>query len=1321
MNKRIYFVLIALVSLIAASVRAAPKRIAILSLHNEGEFIAAARAFSGVLAVDCFATGSSHVATVQGKDFSDYDLVFVEGGGNQFLYLIDTLERAKARTRVFVFGTTLVTGNLPAGEHPDIPVYWENISAENARRLLAYLGAKFLSLPLEVDPPIVFPDQAFYHPDAPEVFANQEAFLTWYRKPDVQKPHRLFDPDRPSLAIAFRRQSYTKRNLAVIDALVREIEQQGANAIPLMSNGGVAFAPHLLRDGQPLVDAVIFTGLRLNYFDYEKGLAQARALGVPLLWAPNHFRFTPEEFAKDSGGMAPAMTSSAIFAERDGLIEPIVISGRRTAGGPNDEASEPIPEQIRWRVARALAWAALRRTPNGEKRLVLTFHSEGGGKSNAGSDPDAYLDAQASISKLLRALETEGYDVGIAPLPDRDTLARAMAECAGNVGNWAPAELQRRVGAGDVVTIPEATYSGWFRSLPAARQEEVERVWGPPPGNIMVATDRDGTRHLVLPRLQFGKFSVMPHPDWGYLQNDAVLLSSGALPPHHQYIAFFLWMQREARAHAWISLFSNLSLMPGKMEGPSHDEWPSLLVGALPNLSPTPLQANGAPGNKRRTHAVAIGFMPNVVPAGLYGDTLELSAKLARWRDEPAGALRDELAQGLRDESQRLQLGAVLGIDPSQAPMPDLVRELESYLGELRREHMPAGSHIFGEVPPEETIAEMTAAMVGGPLKEAVAGIDPEPTRTLALVRRAIASDGSVEAAQREILGESYARLSPLLEQARDYAERIRRSTHELTALIDGLSGRYISPGPIDDPIRNPDTLPSGRVTYQFDPAAMPTREAWKTGVKLADDLITQYRTQHGDYPQKVGFVLWSGESALNHGVGEAQILHLLGVKPVWNARGIVINVEVVPTTVLGRPRIDVLVTTSGTYRDHFLDKIHLIDKAVRLAAAQTEADNRVAAQSSKVRAAVLAEGGDPAEAKKLADQRVYSSALGAYSPGVQFLATSGDGWKGGESQLAELYARRMSHAYGAGVNGEFNRAAFNANLQGVEAASISRSSHVYGTLEHPMVAAYLGGLSLAVRQQTGRATELFVADVRASDGVKSESLARFFSRELRSRYFNPDWIKRMMAQGYDGARYMEGLAENLTLWDATTPDLVTDAHWREVRDTYIDDRLQLGLTHYLEEHNPYARQAILATLVENAERGYWHPSPEELARLTRQLAESIVEHGPACKAEICNNPSLVDEVGKALDAAPDLAGLAKDFRASMASMKATAGAAAPAVALDNPPITGQVMEEVAHPTAAATVSHARVLGIGAVVAWVIFLLGCLRGAFSGGKEDWRD
>lgn len=1322
---------------LASAPGAAPKRIAVLSLHNERAFTTAAAAFPGVLAVDYFATDGAGLAPAQQLDFRRYDLVFVEGGGNQFLYLLDTIERAKRETKVFVFNTTLATGNLPAAEHPAVARYWENISPENARGLLAYLGARFLGLPLEVPAPVEFLDQAFYHPDAPRAFATTDEFLAWYRATDAARPHRVYDPARPSLALIFHRQDYTKRNLAVIDALVREVERQGANAFPLMAKGGVNFSPLLGADGRPLVDAAILAVLRLNYFDYAAGLAQARALGVPLLWAPHHWRLTAEAFAADAGGLAPALTSQAIFAERDGLIEPIVVSARRAADGPNDDDKTPLPAQIRWRVSRALAWAALRRLPNAEKNLVLTFHSEGGGKSGAGSDPDNYLDAQASIAKLLPALRAAGYDVGSGPLPDRDTLAHAMAERIGNVGNWAPAELARRVAAGDAVTIPEETYLAWFRSLPPARQQEVEQVWGPPPGKIMVVADERGRRQLVLPRLQFGRFSLMPHPDWGYLQDTAVLTSRGALPPHHQYIAFFLWMQREARAHAWISLFTNLSLMPGKMEGPAADEWPSLLVGDIPNLSPTPLQANGGVGNKRRTQAVAIGFMPHIVPAALYGDALELSARLARWRSQSDGAVRDETGRGLRDEAVRLKLATVLGLDPASAPLPRLADELDRYLAELRREHMTSGTHIFGEAPPENVVAEIATSMVGAPLRDALAktAAAADPDQPLALVRATLAAGATTDAAQTRVLGRVHAELTPLLAQAQDYAARLRACPNELTALLDALSGRYLAPGPIDDPIRNPDSLPSGRVTYQFDPAAMPSREAWTVGVKLADDLLAQYRAKHGDWPQKVGFVLWSGESALNHGVNEAQILHLLGVRPVWNQRGAVIDVALVPAAELGRPRIDVFVTTSGTYRDHFLEKIRLIDKAVRLAAAQREADNRVAAQAALIRAAVLASGVDAAQADQLAGARVYSEAPGAYSPSVQFLAESGDGWTGGAKQMAELYSSRLAHTYGEKGGGEFNRAAFDANLRGVEAASFSRSSNVYGLLDHPMVAAYFGGLALAVREQTGRATELFIADVRAADSQRTETLDRTLSRELRSRYFNPEWIRRMMAQGYDGARYMEGLAKNLSLWEATTPDLVTEEHWREIHDTYVNDKLKLGLDAYFAQHNPHARQALLATLLENAERGAWHPSAEERAQLTQKFAESVVAHGPACEAGICRNRALTDAVAAALQAAPGTAPLAGRFQAALAAMTAPAtpppagtaepnaaarpSAAAPANApapsasatAASPEVTGRVMETKTPSVPPPPSVSPRTLLVIAALAFALFAAGWWRGA----------
>lgn len=273
--------------------------------------------------------------------------------------------------------------------------------------------------------------------------------------------------------------------------------------------------------------------------DRDAALTEARRLGVPHLGGMNHNGMTETEFDASSTGLHPTLTAAVVNAEREGRFEPMVISGKGARIGDRHLIA-PFAQQIEWRVDRALAWARLRRAPNAEKRVFFTYWSQGGGKANVGGDPDDFLDVPATLVRLLGQLRARGYDVGSDPLPDRDALAKRMAVQASNVGTWAPGELAARVARNHVALLPEATYLRWYDALPAMRRAEIEEMWGPPPGKVMVHTDGDGQRFLVIPTITFGKTLIAPHPDWGYLQDQKALMSTGALPPHHQYLAFFL-------------------------------------------------------------------------------------------------------------------------------------------------------------------------------------------------------------------------------------------------------------------------------------------------------------------------------------------------------------------------------------------------------------------------------------------------------------------------------------------------------------------------------------------------------------------------------------------------------------------------------------------------------------------------------------------------------------------------------------------------------------------------------------------------------------
>lgn len=1221
-------------------------RIAVISIELAQQptlMRAAAARQADAFAIDLYGLGGGQLPSIDEADLSSYDLVVVEGVGPRLAQYRARFDAAAKHTRVLVInGDEWLRGNVAASDVPQALAYWRNATVENYTRLFDYLGVLLLDMPRQAEPPVEYPDRAFYHPAHAGIFPDFPGYLTWMRG------HLPNADTRPRVGIVFYRSLALGENTAVIDALINETERQGGLPVPLWRSDSHDSLRYLRdADGKSVVDVLILCASQIDYTAHRAGVDEARALGVAVLGCTTDYTRDPAEWRADLGGFAPDRSGQLALSEANGIVEPMMV-GARLVRADGTVLHEPLPEQVSWRVARALAWTRLHRLPNADKRLVISYHSEAADQADVGGDPDSYLDAQASLAGLLRSLRDAGYNVGASPLPDAAALSQRMARDGANVsaGLWgspghtgeldeqyvrAQTELTRRLKNGDAVEIPEARYLSWYRQLPEALRHATEARWGPPPGRIMVRTAEDGQRSIVIPLLRFGNVVLAPHPVWGYLQDAGAMASTDALPPHHQYIAFYLWMTHGHHADAYVPLFTQLSLMPGKQQGPARDDWVGRLIGALPHIQPTPLQANGGVGNKRRANAVTIGFMPPLARSPLSPELTALSDQL-----DAAAQAPDETA---REAVRRLAAShaRALGLNVAAAPWPTLDTALRRYLAEARAAVMPVGGHVLGQAPDADASAGMVHAMLAGDMAE------PPSLEQVRQVMEGDAQSASAEVAAR----------------IKDYAARVAAAPRETRALLDALNGSYIEPGPMADAVRNPDALPPGRNPYTFATRRLPTREAWETGARLADTLIDAYREEHGVVPSKVAFVLWSVESTQNHGAIEAQILRLMGARPVWNPRGEVVDVALDDRAALGRPRVDVLVTTSGTYRDHFRDKIALLAKAARLAAASDERDNAVRANSLAIAAQLLAAGVAEPEALARADRRVYSTAPGTYSPSTQFAIQAGADWT--DARLSKLYTDRLGHAYGErdGDSGAPDAQGFVAQLSGVQASVFSRSSNTYGLLDTSMPAAYLGGISMAVREHAGREVTQYVADLkdpRSSAGTL-EPLARTFGRELQSRYFNPAWIQAMQGSGYNGARYMADLPAHMLLWDVTTPQLVSDADWAEVKAVYIDDKFKLDMDNYFAQHNPHARQHLIESLIAAIQRGAWQADATDRQQLEQALAQSVAQHGSDCALPKCRSDMA------ALDAPQPAPALSPPATGS-------AGAASPAA-----PVQGYALE----------------------------------------------
>jgi cobaltochelatase CobN len=500
----------------------------------------------------------------------------------------------------------------------------------------------------------------------------------------------------------------------------------------------------------------------------------------------------------------------------------------------------------------------------------------------------------------------------------------------------------------------------------------------------MVYTAR-GRKYIVIPALSYGNILIAPHPDWGYQQSQKALMSSGALPPHHQYLAFFLWLQNTWKADAWVSLFTNITLQPGKSEGPHVEDAEGVLLGDIPHIHLELLGGSGGIANKRKALALTAGWFRGAVTTdteSLYG-ALRQQAETAI--DHPSELVALRKAVGDAD------LSRAIGVNLQTASSEELAEAVIHYLDELSHETMSHGSHILGDVPKGETLVQTVLAMLAPDTSGNLGQLCPRACLNR-ITKSVVLEQINPQQAVLSATGSANPQLVKLMEEAVADVARIRQGGREIGAIVDALDGKRLSPGPADDPLLRADALPAGRSLFSFDAAAIPTQQAEAQGEKAADATIDRFRKYHsGEYPKKLAFVLWTGELSANGGVTEAEILHLLGVRTVRDGRNHMVGVELIPREELHRPRIDVLVTTSGLYRDHYKSKIDLIQQAVLLAQSSSEADNPVRKNSELARSELLKSNDASQDAEKLSIARVFAPAPNAYSPSIQFLAKSGD------------------------------------------------------------------------------------------------------------------------------------------------------------------------------------------------------------------------------------------------------------------------------------------------------------------------------------------
>lgn len=1099
------------------------------------------------------------------------------------------IRRVAARGKVLVLGESLAAHStftsVGAAYDDRVRAYWAAGGWRNVYGLLCLLAGAELGQQVPVPAVEPAPVEGYYHPDAPgqRWFPTFDAYRQWHARARPAAAGRAW------VAVPFYGSSLHDDQTAVLDAVVRELERQGMNALPMFGYPARRVWEKLLLDerGQARAQAALAFNFRFAGPETQEWMLKA---GIPVMNLVKVFGRSEEDWRQSKTGLSIFEGVFQIFVpEISGLVAPIVVGTEEKRYDAELRATvvtaRPVPERVAMAVRRIGRYLRLQTRPNAQKRLALLYYNYPPGKANIGA---SYLNSLRSIARMLERLKKEGYDVGVGPLTEEEVTRRALAG-GRNVGSYAPGELEAMVREGQVTLVPRARYEAWFAGLPEAFRTRVTKDWGVPDVGEGMWIKRGQGLDMVVPVAVYGNVAVLPQPDRGFGQDLTKLYHSMDVTPPHHYAGVYRWLRDEWKADAVVHVGTHgtLEWLSGKTMGLTESDAPDVMIDELPNVYVynVDVVGEGLVAKRRGMASLVDHMIPPLRKGGLYGEYARIYELI---NDHDAAATKDERLAAAYADELRVKLAERgllkdLGLEGGKGRFTHAeVHRIQDYFIDLKNKNMPYGLHTFGEAP-EASLRQSTVAAI------------LEPDRGWNPLRRAA--------------------------MARELEQRIVDSgRRELDQWVAALAGRYLPVGTGNDPIRNPDSLPTGKNFYGIDPTKVPKKAAWDLGVRLADQMIRDHLKRHRQYPRKVAFVIWGGETLRNEGVTESQFFHLLGTRPVWDARGKVVDVEVIPRSKLGRPRIDVVVSSAA--EGMFGQLTQLMDEAVQKVNLLEEPQNYARDHTLANARRLAGKGHDQKEALRRASVRIFDEPPGQYNLNVSRIIQNSGSWDK-ETAASNDYFQKMGHGYGNGSWGEKMEDAFRLTLSGTETVVHSASSNLYGALDNDDFFMYAGGLVQAVRHLDGTHPELMVTDMQNVGRERMTPIGRFMGMEFRNRQTNPLWIRGMMKEGYAGAHEMRAHLENLWGWQVTVPQAVGAEKWSEVYETYVLDRNRLGLDGYFQQHSPFARQDMVARMLETIRKGYWSPGAEVRKRLASEYVRGAAAHGPSCASFVCQNPGL--------------------------------------------------------------------------------------------------
>lgn len=1159
-------------------------------------------------------------------------IVHPPGGPTLARALTPAIQQILARGgKAFHVGSSFETFDKEAGYvfDQELRAYSMAGGVDNYEQMLRHAVRREWGLGAAAQAVRPIPDNALWNPRTNRIHEDFEGFVA-----EVHAAAPALK-GKPWVAVVFNRGQATGGSAEVVRAVCSALEARGLNAAPVFGFPADKALDRLFVDaqGRSRIVAIAAVGMKFGNVP-EKTLPILERLDAPVVNAITLYKATREEWEKSPTGLDTFERSWQVAAtEFASAIAPTVIASkeRRTdkASGLSYVAEVPMTERVARYADRIRKLVDLRTTANAGKRVAIVYYNYPPGKENVGA---SYLNVLArSLWQMLARLEQEGYDTTRRPADEAHLFDR-LRDHGTNIGNWAPGALAELVASGQAQLLPVAEYKAWFAQLPEALRKDMVRAWGEPEkSSVMVWRDKAGKPYFVFPAQRFGNVLFAPQPSRGWEQDIKKAYHDVTLPPHHQYLAFYLWLQRGYDAHAMVHVGTHATheWLSGKEIGFTAADPPEVMVGAVPQVYPYIVDVVGEGLQaKRRGMATIISHMtPPFAKAGLNPDLTALKGLLDDYgvaSQNSESASQAVLAQ-INERARRM--GALKDVGLKDVKGEEDVELLQHHLKEVGELQSPFGLHTFGVVPVEKARRSTAEAMAAR-----LDGLTPgERDRAISDYLRVIEVSGKAE----------------------------------LDSFVAGLSGRFVTAGPGGDPLRVPASLPTGKNFYGFNPAAMPSPGVYAQGAAMAEKLVADHRKKHGQWPDRLLFNLWSNEAMRHGGLMEAQILALMGVKLTYQRWGAVDGIEVIPRAKLGRPRVDVTIVPSGLYRDALPNLMVLLDQAVDAVRRLDEADNPIRANVAATKKKLVDSGVAPELAERMASVRLFTEPPGAYGTGLDNVIMASNTWTD-ERQVAEVYFNRVGHLFGQGfwgdkpVSAAVSSELFKGALKDVKAVVHSRATNLYGTLDNDDVFQYLGGAALAVRAAGGASPEVLIANLRDPKTARTESLDKFMGQEMRSRYLNPAWIDAMLKEGYAGARFVHQVTENLWGWQVTVPEAVDGAKWQEMFETYVQDKNRLDIKNrFRQAKNLLAYQAMVDRMLVAVNKGYWKADPQTVAELNRVNRETIAEAGVACHHDSCSSEE-VTRMAEAIDRAKLVASRGGYGLSAPGGPAAAAAAAAP-------------------------------------------------------------